>query len=176
MTFDWLYLAQTLGWCGVGFVTGFMFGHTARDVHRIAAAVTPAEEDPLTEPAVRRRRWLRRIEPHPTIVAVVVFVMAILSVVQGIAQSRATEVLVRCQQTYSNAFADALDARSDATGDAQDALDALIARINELLQSGDPRRREELQGAINDYVGKRAEVKALQRDHPYPPPPRAACR
>lgn len=174
----WVYLLQTLGWCAVGFVAGFLAGRAARDMHRIADAVTEGG----AVPASRRRRMWDRLKPSGQfLVALVVVVLGVLTVVQGLIQSAATRRVSQCHAAYANAFADALDARSRASQEAQDALDGLMITIGRLSatpvadEADRARRSEESRKAISDYVTKRAQAKDQQARNPYPPPPRDAC-
>lgn len=166
------YLLQSIGWAGAGFLGGVLVGRTARDVHKIAQAVEPDDGAtmPSDQPAPQRRtRW-----PSQTVIAIIVVLLGVLTVVQGIVQSQATERLTRCQASYSNAFADALDARSSASSEAQDALDQLATTVGNALQ-GSQDARTRARAAISDYLAKRQALKRQQAAHPYPAPPRAAC-
>ncbi|TDQ01234.1 hypothetical protein [Labedaea rhizosphaerae] len=160
------YLAQSLGWTAVGFLGGYLAGHAARDVQRIADAVTG-------EDTMQRKPRIPRISSQ-TVVAIVVVVLGILTVIQGLVQSAATDRLTQCQADYSNDFADALDARSQASTDAQEALDDLMSTVGGALR-GNAVDRAAVQHAIADYLAKREAVKRQQQAHPYPPPPRAVC-
>lgn len=172
----WIYLLQTSVWCAVGFVTGFLVGRAARDVHRIAVAVT--EEDLM--PANRQRRRMS-FSPTRVAIALVVIALGVFTVVQGIAQSNATKRIAQCHAAYANAFADALEARSHGSQQAQDALDKLMTTMGQLSATPPAdaadlaRRREESRLAIAEYIKTRNELKDVQAAHPYPPPPRDAC-
>ena len=161
------YLMQSLGWAVVGFLGGFLAGHAARDVHRIADAMTGEDTMPQRTPRFPRIS-------SQTVIALVVVLLGVLTVVQGLIQSAATDRLTQCQAAYSNGFADALNARSQATTDAQDALDDLMATISQAIQGSAPDRAA-VQHAIADYLAKREAVKREQQAHPYPLPPRATC-
>lgn len=166
-----LYVAQSAAWAAGGFLGGFLAGRTVRDVHRLAQA---AETRDTVETQAPARRWRPRGE---WVLGLIVLLLAIATVVQGIVQSAATRHVVQCQQDYSNAFADALDARTASSQQAQDALDQLISTFAGTTQGGPPSpgQRERFQQAINDYVAKRAVVKQQQAAHPFPPAPRDLC-
>lgn len=165
------YALQSIGWAGAGFLCGVLVGRAARDVHRIATAVT--DEDGERMPPPHRPRWTERA-PSTSLIAIVVVLLGIVTVVQGIVQSDATERVTRCQIKYSNDFSDALDARTRASTDAQNALDQLLTTVGDTL-NGNASARPRIQQAINDYLAKRAAVKNEQAQHPYPPPPRETC-
>lgn len=172
-----VFALQTLSGCVVGFVVGFLVGRTAHDVHRIASAVT-VEEAPM--PVHRRTRWWSRVNGQ-LVVAVVVVALGVLTVVQGLMQSAATRRITECHSAYANAFADVIDARSQGSQHAQEALDKMMTTMAGLGatppvdQADLERRREESRKALTEYVRERAELKALQKAHPYPAPPRDAC-
>lgn len=164
------YLAQSLGWAVVGFLGGFLAGRAARDVHRIASAVDTA----VTGDHTMTKHGPRARINSQTVIAIVVVLLGVLTVIQGLAQSAATDRLTQCQTNYSNGFADALNARSQSSTDAQEALDDLMSTVGGALQ-GSAVDRAAVQRAIADYLAKRDAVKRQQQAHPYPPPPRATC-
>ncbi|MGW5720764.1 hypothetical protein ACWEVP_31645 [Amycolatopsis sp. NPDC003865] len=168
------YALQSIGWGGAGFLAGLLVGRAARDVHRIATAVTGKNPEDGDKPMpARRPRWTERA-PSTSLIAIVVVCLGVVTVVQGIVQSDATARVTRCQVNYSNDFSDALDARTRASTDAQNALDELLTTVGETL-NGNTTSRTRIQQAINDYLAKRAAVKHEQAQHPYPPPPRESC-
>jgi hypothetical protein len=175
---SWVYLVQSAVWCAGGFLLGYVAGRTARDVGRIADATTP-EVTPMIPTPVRR--WHGIPLRGQTIVGAVVVLLCIAVIVQGYTQSSATERLARCHTEYANAFADALDARSRATQQAQDALDELTATFGALSATPPAseaelgQRQERIRQALSEYLAKRADAKTASREHPFPPPPRAAC-
>lgn len=160
------YLAQSLGWAVLGFLGGYLVGHAVRDVNRIADAVTGEEIMPP-------RRRVPRLS-FQTVIAVIVVLLGVLTVIQGLVESAATQRLTQCQSAYSNGFADAINARAQSSAEAQDALDELVTTVGGALQGNEPDRAS-VQQAIAGYLAKRAAVKAQQQAHPYPPPPRAVC-
>lgn len=173
----WVYALQTAGWCLAGFVAGFLVGRTARDVHRIADAVT-TEGDHVAEN--NRRPWWDRINSR-VVVAVFVVGLGVLTVGQGLAQSAALRRITECNIAFANQFADALEARSVSSQDAQNALDELMTVVGQLgstppTSAADlEARRETYRKAITGYLAKRAEAKEQQQKNPFPKPPRESC-
>lgn len=164
-----LYVAQSAVWGACGFVGGFLAGRAAKDVHTLAQ--TADRGDTVDEQASPPRRRRPRAE---WVLGIVVLLLAILTVAQGIVESTATRRVVQCQTTYSNAFSDALDARTQASTQAQDALDQLVTAIATV--NGTPAvRAAAVQKAISDYLATRAHLKQQQAAHPYPPAPRDLC-
>lgn len=175
----WLYAVQTFAWCAGGFTAGFIVGRAARDVHRLADAVTPEVH---SVPSSSRRRWWHAVpEPHPVLVAVIVVVLGVLTVAQGLIASAALDDISRCQARYADALADAIGSRSRAGAEAQQALDDLVSSVAAFADSTPvdaadlAARRAKVSTVLTQYVSKRNEVKELQRQHPYPEPPRTAC-
>jgi len=170
------YVIQSGIWAVCGFVIGFLAGvlvrDIRRDVHRIAEVVEgeAAVEDNLPCVPRWRRQWLRPL------IGIVVITLGIFTAVQGVWQGAELRRVSGCQQAYSNGFADAIDARTQASGDAQNALDKLMSTVGAVMQSADPARRGDLQQAIRDYLDARTRAKATQQAHPYPPAPRDLCK
>ncbi|WP_134664024.1 hypothetical protein [Amycolatopsis sp. CFH S0078] len=165
----WAYVSESAGWALAGFVVGYLLGRAARDVHRIATAVTPEGHVPDDKPRTRRAPSAQFV------LGVVVALLGIITVAQGIVTNNATRRITECQAVYSNGFADALDARSDSSAEAQAALDDLMKSLGGYL-ANPPVPPEKVRSAIGDYLAKRSEAEAERAKHPYPPPPRDLCK
>ncbi|AXB41311.1 MULTISPECIES: hypothetical protein [Amycolatopsis] len=168
----WNYVFESAGWAVLGFLGGFLVGRAARDVHRVATAITSEEPvpDDQTSP---RPRW--RVPTGQFVLGVVVVLLGIITVAQGIVTNSTTRRITECQAAYSNGFADALDARASATADAQTALDELMKAISGYLASP-PVPPDKVRAAIGDYLDSRERADAERQQHPYPPPPRDLCK
>jgi len=181
----WLYLVQTVAVGAASFLLGFLAGRMARDVSRIARTVTVQGETVAVsagKPTLRERVENRTGATVAQLaIALVVIALGAVTVVQGIAQSAATRRIATCNENYANALADAIDARSQGSAQAQEALDQLMTTIGRLASTppaddaDTARRAEETRKAITEYVDKRTQVKALQQKNPYPQPPRESC-
>lgn len=180
-----LYLINTVGSAAVGFLGGILVGRGLRDVHAIAGAVSTTDEpaEPRlpaspAKPEPSRRRaanWLSRISTQ-VVVGIIVVLLGALTLLQGARQSADTDRLTRCLADYSTEFSGALEARSKASADAQDALDKLINTIASNIASPDHVAGQNItRQAIRDYVNSRARVKQSQQANPYPAPPKARC-
>lgn len=166
------YLAERIPWAVVGLLIGYMLSRGVCALQDIAVAVNPEDTDMATRP---HRPWYRRVTSNG-VVGVVVFVLAVATVVQGYVSSEATRRVAECTKGYSNGFADALDARSDANAQAQQALDDLMTKVGELTTgAATAESRAVFRSALNDYLAKRAEAKKQQTENPYPPAPRDVC-
>lgn len=166
------YLAERLPWAVLGLLIGSLLSRGICDLQAIAVAVNPEDSDMAVSP---RKPWYRRITGNG-VIGVVVFVLAVGTVVQGYVASEATRRIAECTKGYSNGFADALDARSDANAQAQQALDDLMTKVGELSAGvSTPESRAVFRSALNDYLSKRAEAKKKQSEHPFPPAPRDVC-
>lgn len=175
---SWTYMSQSLPWIIAGLIVGFLMGRSTVAADAIAGAVQAkgdkmsgtSEIAPEREPrgAARRVRF-----SSFNVLLVVVIVLGVFTAVQSYVQGEATQRLAACQTAYSNGFADALDARSQATSQAQDALDELLSKAASAVPSTEG--REQVRRALSDYLAKRAEAKRTQKEHPFPPAPRDVC-
>ena len=166
------YLAQSFPWGAVGLLMGYLLGRGVQDV--VAEVANP--EGTMAD---KQRRSIRKWFSYDRIIGVVVFVLAVATVVQGYVSSESTRRIADCTRGYSNGFADALEARSSAQSAAQNALDQWMSTLGDLMTkvSPDPAAaREQFRVATADYLKLRAEAKKQQAEPPYPPPPRAVCK
>lgn len=169
------YLVERIPWAVVGLLIGHLLSRGICDLHAVAVAVNP--EDSMAEP---RKPWYRRITGNG-LLGGVVFVLAVGTVVQGYVQNEQTQRIAECTKGYSNGFADAIEARSEASAAWQNALDGWMSTLDELMTKtpvgSDPAAaRERFKLATADYLTKRAEAKQQQERNPYPPPPRDLCK
>lgn len=112
------------------------------------------------------------------VLGVIVVLLGIITVLQGVSSNNATQRLARCQGAYVSHFADALDARTTASADAQTALDNLMRAVSGTLaqpHAAAGGRTEGVRTALDNYLHKRAQADAERRRHPYPAPPRDSC-
>lgn len=166
------YLVERVPWAVVGLLIGHLLSRGICDLQAIAVAVNPEDTDMATRP---HRPWYRRVTSNG-VIGVVVFVLAVGTVVQGYVASEATRRIAECTKGYSNGFADALDSRSQANAAAQQALDDLMTKVGELSSGvSTPESRAVFRSALNDYLAKRAEAKKQQAENPFPPAPRDVC-
>lgn len=114
-----------------------------------------------------RHRWRPQFEHF---VGGFVLLLTFGTALQSCAQDAATERLAECLATYSNGFAEAIDVRSKASGEAQAALDAMLTTVGDPTQSPESRR-----AAFYGYLDARKRAVEAQRANPYPTAPRDAC-
>jgi hypothetical protein len=169
-----LYVLHALGWSLLGGVVGVLLDRAVLALQQIART-TPQEESVHTSDRPTRRqrmhRWFSR-----SVVPAVLIVLALGTVTQGFITAHVTKGVQDCQLLYANRFADAIDARADATREAQDSLDELMATVGELTTSAaSPAAREKFTTALSQYLVKRETSKQKQRENPYPPAPRDLC-
>jgi hypothetical protein len=168
---SWDYIVRSVPWSLAGLLIGVFIGRLTVAADAIAAAVQD-EETTMPDPRTpRRRRW--RITKNGVVVGVLV-TLGLLTGVQAYVQGEATDRLAECQATYSNALADALDARFGASSEAQQALDELLSTVSAAAPT--PEGGQQVRQALADYQSKRADAKRAQKDNPYPPAPRDACK
>lgn len=164
------YVARSVLLGGCCFVVGFLLGRMTRDTQRIADVITEGEPVDSKE---RRRR-----PSYQAAMGIVVIVLGVATAAQGIYQDSATRRIADCTRAYSDGFAAALDARSEASTAAQNALDELMATVGSLTtgpEAGTSEARERFRSSLSEYLAKRAEAKKQQQENPYPPAPRDVC-
>lgn len=169
---SWLYMTQSVPWIVAGLLVGFFVGRSTVAVETIADAVQH-EVDHMSgkDVTVKEPRRSRFTTTH--VLGAVVVLLGVFTAVQSYVQGEATARLTECQTAYANGFADALDARSKATQEAQEAQDELWTTVASL--SPTPESREVFREALADYLAKRAAAKKAQAENPYPEPPRDVC-
>jgi hypothetical protein len=164
---SWSYVVQSTPWIVAGLLVGFFVGRSTVAAEVIADGTQ--EGDDMSGKSKRRFRFTSN-----GVIAALLVMLGIATAVQSYVQSEATERLAVCQQAYSNGFADALDARSDATQAAQNALDDLLSSVASITPT--PQGRDQFRAALTEYLDKRAAAKRAQKEHPYPPAPRDVCK
>lgn len=152
------YLVQAFAWSVAGGLIGFMFGTN------LCRTTEGAD--------VKQTRWWPKFD---YVITALFLTLAVLTAVQGYVLGNRTDELSRCQLAYSTGFADAIDARSQATAQAQEALDQWMTTVNASIQTPSPEAAVLIRQAFTDYLNARAEAKKTQQDNPYPPAPREAC-
>lgn len=165
------YLAESVPWILGGLVVGYLMGRSTVAVEAIADAVQD-EGDAVSNKATTGKRRMRFTSNG--VIAVVLIGLGIATAVQTYVQGEATARLTACQTAYANGFADALDARSKASSDAQDALDELLSTVAAIAPT--PNGRDQYRAALEEYNAKRTEAKRTQAENPYPPAPRDVCK
>lgn len=151
-----LYILERLPWAGAGLLGGVLLGFHLRRTGGTMAG--------------NGRKW------RPTGLHVFGVILVFLSVgtaIQGVVQSRATDRLTNCIATYSNSLADAIEARSRASGEAQRASDDVWRTIYYLPQNEEG--RAQARRVFEEYLRKREAANRAQTENPYPPPPKAVC-
>lgn len=152
-----LYMLERLPWAGVGLLGGYFLGLHLR---RTEAAMAGSNG----------RKW----RPNGTYVfGVILVLLGVGTAIQGVVQSRATDGLTQCIATYSNGLADAIEARSRASSEAQRASDDFWRALYALPQNDEG--RAQARKVFEEYVRKREASNRAQAENPYPAPPRAVC-
>jgi hypothetical protein len=177
-----LYLLHALGWSTAGAIVGVLLDRGVLALQQIAHATM--QEEPVDHPAQPHHHKPVRRRFGRSVVPAVLLVLAVVTAVQGVVTARTnahqdeeTRRVQNCQLAYANGFADALDARAEASVAAQDALDELMTTVGTLTAGGaSPEAREKFRAALSDYLQKRVAAKQRQKDNPYPPAPRDLCK
>lgn len=172
MTSSVLYIIQSTPWIVAGLLVGFFVGRATAAADAVTEAVQ-GEGDEMRDPSKPSKRRKMRITSN-SVIALVLIVLGTATAVQSYMQSQATARLTECQTAYANGFADALEARSKATAEAQDAQDELWTAVASLTPTEEGRAA--FWAALNEYLDKRAAAKKTQAEHPFPDPPRDVCK
>lgn len=167
-----LYVVQSVPWIAAGLLVGFFVGRSTVAAEAITDAVQQ-EGDDVRESSGPKKKF--RFTSNGVIAALLV-VLGIATAVQAVVQNQADARQDACQTAYANGFADALDARSQSSREAQDALDAWMTKVNAIIQAPTPEARGQILQAFKDYLAARQEAKDTQADHPFPPAPRDVCK
>lgn len=181
-----VYTLHALAWTAFGVVLGVVLDRIVLDLRRVACAMKEATPVEPVDPAQETRRRRRRL--GTAVVPAVLIAMAVVTAVQGVVNSRTNaaqdaEVLrvQQCQLAYANGFADAIEVRGEASAAWQNALDAWMTTLDELLSKTPPgsdpaAARERFKSATAEFLSKRAESKQQQAENPFPPAPRDLCK
>lgn len=172
MTSSLLYIVQSTPWIAMGLLIGFFLGRSTVAAEAIIQAVQP-EGDEMPNPSTPKKRRRARFTSNGVIAGLLIL-LGTATAVQAYVQSQDTARLNECQTAYANGFADALDARSKASVEAQDAQDELWTTVASLSPA--PESREVFRQALADYLKKRAQAKKAQAENPFPEPPRDVCK
>lgn len=167
-------------WFIFGVIVGAQWTRMRRQVGRLAN-IHVRREEPVQPPphtAPRSRRWPRRVlDAFVVLLFIGSAVQAYVTYDQLQESADRIQAVVDCQRAYQTGFADALDARSAASTEAQNANDELWATVGQLTSAAaSPETRVKFQAALSNYFDKRAEAKKQQQDNPYPPSPRDLCK
>lgn len=196
-----LYLFAVLGWSVLGFVAGVLVTQAYRKFSRIADAVAPRKDEIMSMPeqpvadVEAERRHRRRANRFRIVVGTILVLIGVFSAVSSfVLEQRTADIITanakqddqdreiqRCLTEFGAQFANALEARSGASSEAQALNDEWVAAINDLLVNAVPGQRDPAQARVQleklrkstaDYLAKRAEAKKKQRENPFPPSPR----
>jgi hypothetical protein len=164
-------------WSVLCVAVGFGWGrYNRRAIETIAvAAVARGGSVAVEETSARRRLRFEHV------IAAFLVLLGLFTAAQSWYQSERTRQNAECTRAYADGFADALDARSEASAAAQNALDAWMTTLDELMTKTPPgadptASRERFRAATVEYLSKRAEAKKQMRDNPFPAAPRDLCR
>ncbi len=160
------YLLHAFGWSAFGAVIGGLLDRAVINLRKRPKGITVSEQ---TDSG-----WWRRYSA--AVVPAVLIALAVVTAVQGVVLDRVNDKQDECQLAYANGFADALEARTRTSADAQAALDDLMRVVGESLRTGDAQDPEPVQKAVENYLQQRETAKATQRANPYPPAPRDLCK
>lgn len=157
----------------VWFVGGFLGGSLATYLILHKLTQNPrlehpmASTDPLPPPKPKRRFTALHA------IGAVVLVLTVLSAIQSSLTQQSNTRLNKCLITYANDTADAIEARSKASGEAQVALVQMWSTI--FAQPQTDAGRAESRRVFEDWLNKAKASITAQHTHPYPEAPRDVC-
>lgn len=156
-----------------GFI-GYLIGRIARDTAETKDAVTHDVEqtDGLSEDKSVGPRWRMNVV---VVIGMAVAAIGVVTALIGFSVTRNQDQLAGCVVGYSNATADALEARSSAATEANQQVEnvfrAFLAAFSDTPAVG----RERVQHAFEEYLKAREATAKAQKDNPLPEAPRDAC-
>lgn len=124
-----------------------------------------------TAPSTRAPRWMYVIAAMTAFVGVAVIALGVMVINAQSQQDR----LVGCVEGYSNAAAAAQRARSAATSDVFNQIDAVFSKVLVVLDDAATDGRQQIFDAIKAYDDARTAAKQAQKDNPLPEAPENAC-
>ncbi len=159
-----------------GFI-GYLIGRISRDTADTKEAVMhEVEETDGVDPVPRESRPVSRWRANTVVlISAAVAATGIITAIVGFNVTRNQDRLVGCVVGYSNATADAFEARRVAANDANQQVEnvfrAFLAAFNDTPAAG----RDRVRLAFEQYIKAREESKKVQKDNPLPDAPRDAC-
>lgn len=174
MQLDFAYASHAAVWSLAGLSAGLVIG-ASLVINARSTGTEDVMPDELPTPAGRERRWWRVVRGN--VVALALVLLAAGSAIQVVWATEADGRITECLKGYANGFADAIDARSAASAEAQEAVDALWQSVGKLTTSAaSPDVRDQFQRSLAEYLSKREKAKQQQQENPYPPAPRDLCK
>lgn len=113
--------------------------------------------------------WTRRERYILLIAAIATFAVSTVALVGSWQTGSNLTQYVQCQSEWNSFLHRALEARTNASTEATEAMDALINAITEAKSA------DETRAALNKYRAARANQLQKQRENPLPPPPDEVC-
>jgi hypothetical protein len=174
------YIIAASAWSVIGFFAGALFVRVVMEVHEIRESVVASHTDTGRPKAAQVKRGMRKVFRRldaTRLLGILLLLLALATTLQTFYQTSRSQALgeaqvrlAQCQIAYQNGFADALDARTTATNEAQQALDELVATVAQATG------REASRAALARYIEVRERQKRTQESNPYPPAPRDVCK
>jgi hypothetical protein len=162
------YVVQSLPWTLAGFIGGCLV--TIKVIQ--TRLVGTLQEKPVTPPKPPPNRRITTI--HVLLaMGLVVVALTIASAVQSWLVQQANDRLTQCLVSFADKTADAIDARSKASTEAQKAQIQMWRTI--FGQPQNDEGRAEARRVFEGYLNKATASIEAQKTNPYPPPPRDVC-
>lgn len=159
------YVISSLVWSLIGFAVGWLIASMRTDVKTIREAVVHDDE---------RQERERRIDTHRLSrwLGLVAMLLAVATVVQGVAQQRRLNDISECQTEYNNDFAQSVQQRSALGDEDRNALQEMLLA---LYRQRDDSTEERLR-TFEEWVATTQRNERERAEHPLPELPKGDCR
>lgn len=161
-----LYVVNSIGWSGVGFLLGWIVASMRRDVTVIKETVVDEEPPPPQGHTLETTG-----ERATRVLGVAMIALAIITVVQGhLASSRLADV-TDCQAEYNNQFSKVMTLRVDLADQDRKALQNMLVQLY--------RQRGSEQARLKTFQRWVRTVERTERQrqlNPLPETPEGDCR
>lgn len=163
---------------------GWLLGRTARNTAKLVSEVEAVADEPgvSEETKGKLRRITSKIRPMHMAMVLLVVVGAVTTLVGfiGLSQSNAAQEradrAIECVTDFSNRSADALEARAQASAEAQEQVDSIFATVARIIAKPTEQSGMLFRNAISGYNQARRDQRVALERNPYPEAPRDACR
>jgi hypothetical protein len=157
---------------------GFLFGRVTRAAVEIEEHMIQDNDSPPPSgetPGRGRLTSLRVLAVVVTLIGVATIVLGILVTREQAAADARDDRLTACITGYSNALADALDQRTTANMETNEAVAGVMQAFADAFSQAPADARENIRKALVAYTEARDKARESRAQTPLPEAPRDAC-